>query len=89
MSTPSVQAYITDTVYNGKVDKTVKHIAIIGYGVVGGGITAFLEQNGTEVEKTVGEPVSVNISSICVPSPILPIATGWFIPSIRFLPIRT
>ena len=59
MSTPSVQAYITDTVYNGKVDKTVKHIAIIGYGVVGGGITAFLEQNGTEVEKTVGEPVSV------------------------------
>ena len=37
----------------------MKHIAIIGYGVVGGGITAFLEQNGAEVEKTVGKPVSV------------------------------
>lgn len=37
----------------------MKHIAILGYGVVGGGITAFLEQNAAEVEKTVGEPVSV------------------------------
>ena len=37
----------------------MKYIAIIGYGVVGGGITAFLESNGAEVEKTVGEPVSV------------------------------
>ena len=37
----------------------MKHIAILGYGVVGGGITAFLEQNAAKVEKTVGEPVSV------------------------------
>lgn len=37
----------------------MKYIAIIGYGVVGGGITAFLESNSAEVEKTVGEPVSV------------------------------
>ena len=37
----------------------MKKIAIIGYGVVGGGITAVLEANYSEIKKTVGDDVSV------------------------------
>lgn len=37
----------------------MKYIAIIGYGVVGGGITAFLENNPSEVYSAVGDEVSV------------------------------
>lgn len=37
----------------------MKHIAIIGYGVVGGGITAVLEENRAFVERAVGESVEV------------------------------
>lgn len=37
----------------------MKQIAIIGYGVVGGGITAVLEANADKIKQTVGEAVSV------------------------------
>lgn len=37
----------------------MKNIAIIGYGVVGGGITAVLEANGTKIRDIVGDDVYV------------------------------
>lgn len=37
----------------------MKKIAIIGYGVVGGGITAVLEANAAKIERAVGEGVEV------------------------------
>ncbi len=37
----------------------MKNIAIIGYGVVGGGITAVLEANGTKIRNIVGDDVYV------------------------------
>ncbi len=38
---------------------TMKYIAIIGYGVVGGGITAVMEQNADKIKKAVGDDVAV------------------------------
>jgi len=37
----------------------MKYIAIIGYGIVGGGITAVLEENACRIAKTVGDEVAV------------------------------
>lgn len=37
----------------------MKYIAIIGYGIVGGGITAVLEENACRIAKNVGEEVAV------------------------------
>ncbi|MBE6598349.1 MAG: homoserine dehydrogenase [Ruminococcaceae bacterium] len=37
----------------------MKHIAIIGYGVVGGGITAVIEENKAFIERMVGDCVNV------------------------------
>lgn len=37
----------------------MKYIAIIGYGIVGGGITAVLEENREKIKKTVGDDVEV------------------------------
>lgn len=37
----------------------MKHIAIIGYGVVGGGITSVIEENRTFIERAVGDSVNV------------------------------
>jgi len=37
----------------------MKHIAIIGYGVVGGGITAVIEENAEKIKKAVGDSVNV------------------------------
>jgi len=37
----------------------MKHIAIIGYGVVGGGITSVIEENSAFIERVVGDSVNV------------------------------
>jgi len=37
----------------------MKYIAIIGYGIVGGGITAVLEENACRIAETVGDSVAV------------------------------
>ncbi len=37
----------------------MKHIGIIGYGVVGGGITAVIDENRKSIEKMVGDSVNV------------------------------
>lgn len=37
----------------------MKYIAIIGYGVVGGGITSIIEENAAQIKRTVGDDVDV------------------------------
>lgn len=37
----------------------MKNIAVIGYGVVGGGITTVIEENGAKIRRTVGDDVCV------------------------------
>ena len=43
----------------------MKYIAIIGYGVVGGGITAVLEANREYIKKAVGDDVDVKTTFVC------------------------
>ena len=43
----------------------MKHIAILGFGIVGSGVARVLEQNAARIARTVGDEVDINISSIC------------------------
>ena len=42
-----------------EVEVHMKHIAILGYGIVGGGIPTVLEQNAEQIRRTVGDSVNV------------------------------